>query len=186
MKMLPTIERYARRAFCGLRGEAREDAVCEVVAHCVCAYWRLHERNELHRAFPTVLVRYAVAQYYQGRRVGTSLCSRDLYSTKARQKAGIALLSLGTPRQQRAKWMECLTDNYRTPVPDQAHFRTAFPYWLRSQTKRNRKIAKRLLLGYSTAEVARLFTISSARVSQLRRALLDSWNELTNEDIAHW
>jgi hypothetical protein len=181
LKMLPTIKLYARIAFCGLRGEAREDAVCEVIANCVCAYRRLYERNELQRAFATVLVRYAVKHYYRGRRVGTSHCSRDLYSTQVRQKAGLEIRSVGTPRDQRAEWMECLVDNHRTPVPDQAHFRIEFPHWLGAQTKRNRQIAKRLLLGYSTADVARQFKVSPGRVSQIRRELYDSWNELAGE-----
>lgn len=179
LRMLPAIQRHARLAFRGFRGEAREDAICEVIANCVCAYRRLYERNEPQRAYASVLVRYAVALYYNGRRVGTPQNSRDLYSAQTRLKAGLHDHSFGTPRDQRAEWMECLVDNRRTPVPDQAHFRIEFARWLRTQTKRNREIVKTLSLGHSTREVACTFHISPGRVSQLRREFYDSWNEFS-------
>ena len=82
LAMLPRIERYAHRAFCKLRGEAKDDAVCEVIASCLCIYRRLFQRNEVQRAFASTLVRYAVAHYYSGRHVGTSQCSGDVYSRR--------------------------------------------------------------------------------------------------------
>ena len=181
LSMLPRIERYARRAFCNMRGEAKDDAVCEVIASCLCAYRRLFERNELHRAFASTLVRYAVALYYAGRRVGTSQCSRDLYARTAQRGNTFELQSIGTPRDQRAAWMESLTDNHSTPIPEQAHFRIEFPRWLQTQTPRNRQIAETLSVGYTTAEVADQFRISPGRVSQLRKHFCESWNAFTGE-----
>jgi DNA-binding NarL/FixJ family response regulator len=122
-----------------------------------------------------------VAQYHVGRLVGTSYSSRDVHSTRARLEAGIEIHSLGTSSEQREEWLECLTDNRRTPVPDQAHFRLEFPRWLGTQTNRNRQIAEMLAFGYSTGEVARKFNISSGRVSQIRRELHESWNEFNGE-----
>jgi len=181
LEMLPMIEQHARIAFRGMDAETQDDAVSEVIANAMCAYHRLHERGELQRAFATALARYAVAQYHAGRRVGTSQCSRDVYSTRAKKKAGYDLLSLGTPADQHGEWMECLVDNRRTPVPDQVAFRLDFPRWLNSQTARDRRIAERLSLGCSTGEVAREFKISPARISQLRRELADSWNEFIGD-----
>jgi hypothetical protein len=183
LKILPRIERYARRALCSLRGDAKDDAMCEVVANCVCAYRRLFQRNEIERAFASTLVRYAVALYYRGRRAGPAQRSRDVYSARTRKKAGIELHSLGTPREQRAEWMECLTDNRRTPVPDQAHFRVEFPRWLSTQTRRDRRITERLSLGYTTKEVADKFKLSPGRVSQIRRELSDSWHQFCGEKL---
>jgi hypothetical protein len=181
LQMLPTLEQYARFAFRRLRREAREDAIWETIANCLCAYRGLYKRNELHRASASPLVRYAVAQYYIGRRVGSSSSSRDVYSTRTRLEAGIEIHSLGTSNEQRDEWLECLTDNRRTPVPDQVHFRIEFPRWLSTQTNRNRQIAATLALSYSTGEVARKFNISSGRVSQIRRELFESWSEFTGE-----
>ncbi len=179
LSMLPRIERSARVAFRTLRADVRDDAICEVIANCLSAYHRLYERSQLHRAFASPLVRFAVAQYHAGRRVGTSQCGRDLYGLRASKDGQVQIRSIGTPVEQRQAWMECLTDNRRTPVPEQAHFRLEFPRWLRTQTRRNRQIAERLALGYSTAEVARRFKVSPGRVSQIRRELHDSWQAFT-------
>jgi hypothetical protein len=181
LRMLPAIQRHARVALRRLKCEAKDDAICEVIANCLCSYRRLYERNELRRAYASVLVRFAVALYYRGRRVGTSQCSHDVYSARARTTAQLEIRSIGTPQEQRAEWMECLTDNCRTPVPDQAHFRIEFPRWLSKQTRRNRQIADRLSLGCSTSEVAHEFKISPGRVSQIRRQFCDSWNEFNGE-----
>ena len=179
LELLPRIHRYARRALHDVRGEAQEEALSEVIALCLCAYRRLAERNQLERAYASVLVRYAVAMYYRGRRVGTAQCSGDVYSTRARREAGVKIRSIGTPVGQRQEWMECLIDNRRTPVPDQAHFRIEFPRWLRTQTRRNRQIAERLSLGHSTAEVAQRYKVSPGRISQIRRELCESWEAFT-------
>jgi hypothetical protein len=179
LKLLPRIERSARMAFRTLRADVRDDAVCEVIANCLSAYHRLYERSQLHRAFASPLVRYAVAQYHAGRRVGTSQCGRDLYGLRSRKEGLVEIRSIGTPVEQRQAWLECLIDDRRTPVPEQAHFRIEFPRWLRTQTRRNRQIAERLSLGYSTAEVAQTFKVSPGRISQIRRELHDSWQAFT-------
>ena len=150
----------------------------------MCAYHRLHERDELQRAFASALARYAVAQYHAGRRVGTSQCSRDVSSRRARKKAGYEMLSLGAPGEQVGEWMECLVDNHRTLVPDQVAFCHDFPRWLNRQSARDRQIAERLSLGCATREVAREFKVSPARISQLRKELADSWNEFQEDHQA--
>ncbi len=175
--MLPTIQRQARNAFRKLDAEAREDAVTEVVANATCAYKRLHERNELQRAFATALAKFAIKSYWSGRRCGTSQCSHDMYSSKAKQAAGYEMHSLGAPGDQVGEWMECLIDNRVTSVPNQVAFRLDFPRWLDEQSCRDRRIAERLSLGYSTSEIASEFKISAGRISQLRRQLADSWYE---------
>jgi hypothetical protein len=181
LSMLPRIKRYAHRAFCDMRGEAKDDAVCEIIASCLCAYRRLHERNELHRAFASTLVRYAVKVYYRGRRVGTSQCSRDVYARAAQPGNTFEKQSIGISRGQRAAWMESLTDDHSTPIPEQVHFRIEFPRWLEIQTPRNRRIAETLSVGYTTAEVANKFQISPGRVSQLRKHFCESWQAFTDE-----
>src|SRR3954465_14632175 len=134
LTLLPRIERYARRELRDLRGEVKDDAICEIIASCLCAYYRLFQRNEVQRAFASTLVRYAVALYYRGRRVGTSQCSRDAYSRRAHGKAAGELLSIGAPGEQNGGWKETLIDNRSTPIPEQVHFRIEFPQWLQAQT----------------------------------------------------
>ncbi len=175
LQMLPLIEKQARVTFRDLDAEAREDAVAEVVANAMVAYRRLHERGELQRAFASALTRFAVAQYKDGRRTGTSQNSRDVFSQKAKRKAGYEMLSLGAPGENVGEWTECLIDQKRTPIPDQVAFRMDVPRWLNTQTPRNAKIAERLAMGYSIRDVAREFKVSQARISQLRRELAESW-----------
>jgi hypothetical protein len=182
LTLLPRIERYARRELRELSGDVKDDAMCEIVASCLCAYYRLFQRNELRRAFASTLVRYAVSLYYCGRRVGTSQCSRDAYSRRVNDRSACALLSIGIPSDQYGGWKETITNNHSTPIPEQVHFRIEFPRWLRAQTLRNRQIAEALSVGYTTAEVARQFRISSGRVSQLRREFCASWNRLTGDN----
>jgi hypothetical protein len=181
LEMLPCIEHHIRVALRSLKGAAKDEAICEVVASCLCAYRRLYEQNALDRAFATALVRYGVRNYFRGRRVGTSQCSHDLYSVQAQTKVEVKLQSVGTPRDQRVEWMECLADIRRMPVPDQVHFRIEFPRWLAMQTNRNRQIAMGLLLGHSALQVARKQNISPGRVSQIRRELYESWKAFNSE-----
>jgi hypothetical protein len=181
LNMLPTIKRLARCELRKLRGEAREDATVEVLAHCLCAYRRLCERNEVNRAFASILVRYAVLHYHRGRRVGTSQCSRDVYSHQAKHASACELLPIGTPGEQCGGWKECLSYNRASSIPDQVHFRLEFPRWLQALTPRNRLIVETLSLGYTTAEVAQRYELSPARVSQLRREFYESWNQFSGE-----
>jgi hypothetical protein len=177
--MMPVIEQQALTTFRDMDADAKEDAVSEVVANAMCAYRRLHERGELQRAFASALTRYAIRQFFDGRRTGTSQCSRDVYSARAKKTAGYEIFSLGAPSDQVGEWLECLIDDNGEPVPDQVVFLMDFPRWLVSQTPRNRRIAERLALGCSTSEVANEFRTSPSRVSQLRRELSESWDRFT-------
>jgi hypothetical protein len=180
LKLLPMIQRHARFAFRDLDPEAQEEAVCEVVASSLCAYRRLCERGETDRAYGSALARYAVARYRSGRRVGASQCAHDVYSTLAKEAGGFTLCSLNAPDEGCGQWMEALIDSHRTRVPDQVGFRLDLPQWLSRQTPRNRRIAERLSLGYSTSEVAHEFRISPGRISQLQTELAESWNAFVN------
>ncbi len=173
VNLLPMIEKLAAAALRHLKAEAKQDAVGEVVASAMCAYQRLHERGELQRAFASALARYAIARYHDGRRVGTSQCSRDAYSSRAKRKAGFEIQSLATLVDVDSE--ENLIDKRQTPVLDQVAFRIDFPRWLRMQGPRNCRIAECLMQGYSTSEVATEFDVSAARISQLRRKLADAW-----------
>ena len=177
LRIYSQLEQYASIAFQHLTAEAREDAITEVIANCLVAYQRLHERAELQRARPGALLGFAVLQYWDGRRVGTSQNSRDVMSPLARRKDQYEICSLGTPGEQIGGWLECLIDDTQTPVPDQVSFRIDYPRWLQLQTPRDRQIAQKLSQGYTTQQVAREYRLSPARVSQLRRELAESWED---------
>jgi DNA-directed RNA polymerase specialized sigma24 family protein len=179
--MVPAIRRHARNAFRNLHGEALDEAIAETVANAMVAYRRLHERGKADSAYPTVLARYAVAQIRSGRRVGTPQNTRDVMTLEARKRGGFTVGTLHRFDGDAGEWLEATIEDTSTPVPDQAAFRCDFPEWLRSLSRRNRRIAEALSLGHSTSEVARRFHVSSGRVSQLRRELNASWLEFHGE-----
>lgn len=180
LAILPLIERQARAAFRTFDAESREDAAAEVIANAMCAYHRLHVRGELQRAFPVSLTRYAIAQYFSGRRVGASQKSGDLLSANIKSKSRCNPRGLRDANASECLWQDALVDNRRTTIPAQVAFRLDFPRWLGRLTPRDRWAAERLALGYSTSEVAQELSVSSGRISQLRRELAESWYAFTS------
>jgi hypothetical protein len=171
IEMLPIIRRYARAAFRQLDQESQDDAAAEVVANALVAYVRLCELGKQHLAYPTVLARYAIAQFHEGRRVGSRINSRDVMSPASRHR-GWVVRRMGDGDQS---WLEATLDDNSTPIPDKVAFRCDFPAWLATQTPRMRQIAEALALGHSTGHVARQFQVSRGRISQIRSELQASW-----------
>ena len=124
LELFGDIRRHAHRALRNMAVEAREDAFAEVVASCYVAFDRLCKLDKQDLAYPSVLVRYAVAQYFAGRRVGNRFRKRDVFSPANKRP----VLHIG----QRSGWHELLIDDHSTPVSDQAAFRIDFPAWLDS------------------------------------------------------
>ena len=89
--MLPAIVAHARFAYRHLKGEARQDAVQEAIANALVAFVRLVRRGKIELAYATVLARYAVAQFQDGRRVGNRLNVKDVLSPYAQRQKGIVV-----------------------------------------------------------------------------------------------
>ena len=179
--LLPVIVNYVRPAFRELGPEAKAEAVQEAVANACVAYARLVEQGRESLAFATVLARYAVAQVRAGRQVGGRLNAQDISSQYCQQRKRIRLGRLDRFDPQENCWQETIVEDHRTPVADQVWFRIDFPAWLKTLSRRDRKVAQCLAAGRSTGDVARRFGISSARISQLRRELYESWQEFHGE-----
>ena len=71
-------------------------------------------------------------------------------------------------------------DRHWTPA-DTAAARMDVSAWLATLPARTRELAERLALGESTQNAARMFGISSGRVSQLRRELERGWQRFQGE-----
>ncbi len=181
LQMLPTIRQRAENAFYYLDPEGREDAVQEVIANATVAYARLVQRKKTDVAYPMALACYGIAQVRDGRRVGNHLRINEVLSSYAQRKKGFAVERLDHYDKDAGEWLEAIVEDPQTPVPDQVAFRIDFPRWLDLLTKRNRRIAEALAVGYSTSEVARRFKVSPGRISQLRRELLQSWQMFHGE-----
>ena len=181
MAMLPAIQNQVRIAFRDLWGEAREEAIQEAIANAFVAFVRLVQRGEAHKAFATVLARFAIAHVRAGRQVGSSLKARDVLSPYAQRKKRFVVERLERASCYEGQWSEAVVEDMRTPVADQAAFRVDFPVWLAQLPPRNRRLAMALAAGHTTGEVAQTFAISAARISQLRRELHDSWQRFHGE-----
>ena len=182
LAMLPAIVRHARVAFRHLNPEARADAVQEVVANTLVAYARLVELRKTALAYPSVLARYGVAQFHDGRRIGGRRNVRDVLSEHCQRRKGLAVERLDKYDEDEGVWQEAVVQDTRTaPVPDIVSFRVDFSDWLHDLPHRNRRIAESLALGHTTGEVANKIGVSSGRVSQLRREFHDAWEQFQGE-----
>jgi hypothetical protein len=179
--MLPAIETHAKVAFRNLDPEAREEAVQEVIANATVAYARLVELGKADVAYPTALARYAVAQVKDGRKVGNRLNIRDVTSPYAQMRKGITVERLDHYDKRTGEWQEILVEDRNATPADVAATRIDFAAWLKSLPNRYRKIATTLATRETTGKVARMFRVSNARISQLRRQLCDSWREFQGE-----
>jgi len=181
LAMLPAIRTHARIAFRDFDPEARQEAVQEVMANTLVAFVRLVELDKVDLAYPTVLARYAVAQVRDGRRVGAKLKIRGLSSPYAQMRKGFQVERLDRCDRNDGQWQEILVEDRHATPADIAASRLDFAVWLKSLSSRYRKIATTLATGETTGRVARMFQLSDARISQLRRELSDSWRQFQGE-----
>jgi hypothetical protein len=179
--MLPQIEDHARFRFRHLKGERYEDAVQEVVCNSLVAYASLVEQGRAEAATWSSLAKYAVAQVRSGRRVGSSLNIKDVSSSYCQQRKHVRMESLHQWDPQDEEWREILVEDRTATPADLAACRIDFPAWLDTLSDRDQKIALKLSEGEKTNQVARLFRISAARVSQLRRELCEAWRAFHGE-----
>ncbi len=180
--LLPAIERHARVAFRHLTGEAKQDAMAEVVANAAVAFARLVELGKIDLAYASVLARFAVRQFHDGRRVGSRLRINDVLSPYAQRRKRFCVERLDHYDENEGRWQEAVVQDTRmSPVPEIVGFRIDFAEWLSDLPDRRRRIAVALALGHSTGEVAKGFDVSAGRVSQVRRELQDSWRQFQGE-----
>ena len=181
LELLPLIQRYARQSFSSLNAEAREEAVQEVVANSFTAYRRLIKRGKIQAIAATPLARFAVAQTRDGRRVGGRLNIRDISSKHCQHHKGIELRSLEQVDAASGAWEQILVEDHSSTPADIVAIRLDFQSWLRSLSQQHRQVAEVLSTGEATLAVAKLFKVTSARVSQLRSQLKAAWNDFQGE-----
>ena len=188
MMLLPAIRAYVHHAFRYLPPEAREDAVQEAIANALVAYARLVELGKADLAYASPLARHAVAHIRVGRQVGTRLNCRDVLSPYAQRKQKLTVERLDQFDEQARAWQEVLIEDKRSTPAEIAASRIDFAAWLRILSRRVRVIAYALARGETTRDTAERFEVTTARISQLRRELGDSWRRFQGESpklVAH-
>jgi hypothetical protein len=181
LQLLPRIRSQAQSRFRHLAPEAREEATAEVIASALVSYARLVALGREDRAYATTLVRYAVAQFRAGRRVGCRLNGQDVLSEYGQQKTGVSLKRLDCFDKRSGDWHELVVEDKHSTPAEVATTRVDFAAWLESLPERTRHVAETLATGEATGRVARIFGCSASRVSQLRRELYHAWLTFTGE-----
>ena len=173
--MLPWIRHQASRAFCRFRPERKEDLIQEVIANAYCAFVALDRRGKANVAYATPLASFAIRQVLAGRQIGTRPNRRDVLSAQAHSAGEVVVERLDEFDQEQGDWRAALLEDRRATPADMAAARIDVAAWLRSLSQRTRRIAEVLATGETTSGVARQFHVSSARISQLRAELKQSW-----------
>lgn len=167
--MMPGIVKHARYKLRHLRAEARSEAVQDVLVTAMFFYVRLHQSRRRDLAYPSVLARFAVARYRDGRRAAHSMNSHDVLSPYQRRR------SHSRSNSASEAWNELLIEDRHAGPAQTAAARIDFAEWFSSLSRRDQKIARALAQGDATREVAARFHVSPGRISQKRREFLDSW-----------
>ncbi|NLX95213.1 MAG: hypothetical protein GXY83_03455 [Rhodopirellula sp.] len=182
--MLHQIRLYARASFRHLEREAREEAVQEATAHALLAYRRLVELGNVELAYPGALARHGVLRVKDGRKVGGHCSAQDLLSEHCQQKKNAVVERLDRFDEERGSWRQIAVEDRHAGPADVACLRIDFHDWLNLQPKRDQQVAESLAVGHTPREVAHRFSVSQARISQLRQALRQSWTIFQGEETA--
>ena len=183
VSMLPAIEQQAAHRLRNYPQSEREELIAEVVALAFCMFVTLAKRGRIDLAFPTPLAAYGCRQALTGRRAGASLNVNDVTSRHCQQRKRIRVEGLDRFDTQHGEWREAVVEDHHTPVPDQVAFRCDFPEWLKTLSRRDRRIAETLASGEGTTKTAKRFKVSPGRISQLRKQLLDAWQAFHGEAL---
>jgi hypothetical protein len=198
LRILPRIERHARICFRDVVCPSkRADLIAETIALTWSWYRRLLRKGKDATKFASTLARFAARAVGCGRKLTGQEKAKDVLSSVAQKRHGFNVESLPAStrtslekiysevkgQQDRDAWEERLRDNRLTPVPDQASFRLAYPQWVRSLGRRDRRLAHFLSLGNSAKDAAQKFKLSTGRITQLRQQWCREWHALHDEEV---
>jgi hypothetical protein len=179
---MPTVQTHAQIQFRHQPLERREDLIQEAIASACVAYQRLAARGRLHLACSSSLATYAVKQARGGRHVGGHQdAAQDVMSPACQRRRGVQVVSYQRHRVPPrsgyggAGWQQLVIADRRDPIPDTAAFRIDFAQWLKTLTRRDRRMIVAFIRGERTMDVAQRFGVTQGRVSQLRRQYEQQW-----------
>jgi hypothetical protein len=195
MELLPRIQSQARIYFRGVKCSVRKsDYIAEVVAICWRWFSRLAKRGKDATQFVGALAAFAARAVWDGRRASGQVSGNDVMNAAAQRRHGFRVGSLppvrqlhetlyGSPRGQENQdaMEERLVDNRVTPVPEQAAFRVDFPKWVRSLTRRERRIIRAMMRDERTKDLSQRFSLTPGRISQMRRHFKFGWERFCGD-----
>jgi hypothetical protein len=179
LAVLPRIVRHARIVFrCVRCWHTRQDKIQEVRALCWRWVRQLHRARRKWWTFVSRLADYACRAVKSGRKVAGSISIRDVMNEISQARRGYYIGKFPDIATESANSLtEALSDNTRSPVPDQVQFRCDFPAWLATLGARDRQIIADMARGEKTKHLAANYGVSPGRISQLRRRFHDGWEQ---------
>jgi hypothetical protein len=186
LSVLPAVQTQAQFRFRKLPADRREDAIQEAIAAACVNYQLLAARGQLDVAHPSTLADFAVRHVNIGRHVGGKQdAAKDVLSPVCHKRHGVSVVSCHFHKSGDGAdgWRQVVIAERKTSIPDTAAFRIDFPVWLKTLTRRDRKIIRSFLAGDSTSTVADRLAISPGRLSQLRRQFEHLWRTFHGEPL---
>jgi hypothetical protein len=181
LQLLPAIREQATYAFRRVPTDAQEELVQETIATAYGMFVSLCRRGKTSLVYATPLSKYAVRHVREGRRIGSRCNSLDITSPCTCAAKRITIERLDRFNGRRGEWREVLVEDRTAGPAEIAATKLDFSGWLTTLSTRDRKLAVTLAMGETTGRVARVFRISAARVSQLRRELCENWHRFVGE-----
>ena len=185
LQVLPAVQTHAQIQFRQLPAVHREEAVQEAVAAACLNYQLAAARGKLAVVRPATLADFAVRRVRTGRHVGGRQdAAKDVLSPVCQRRRGVRVVSYDVRRGDRSGgdgWRQLAVADRKASVPDVACFRVDFGRWLKTLSRRDRRVIAAFVAGEGTGAVAGRFGLSPARVSQLRRKYEGLWRAFQGE-----
>jgi len=168
--MLPVLTIRFRKAALSIKSyEERTDAVAEMVGIAFGMYVNLAKRGRTD-IFSSPIGEFAVKAFFSGRRVA-GMSATDVTSPRCKFLGRSTVVNDGVGK--------CICR--RTFKPSTiACFNIDFAAWKETLDERTRNLLTDILDGEITSCLARRYKISPARISQIRRELVESWYDFTD------
>jgi hypothetical protein len=184
LRVLPAVQTHAKIRFRKLPADQREEAIQETLAAACMHYQLAAAQGKLHAVRPGPLADFAVRHVRTGRHVGGHQdAAKDVMSPVCHQRHGVHVRSYFVDRSGDGTdgWRQVAISDRKVPVPDLAAFRIDFARWLKTLSRRDRRIIAAFVEGQSTSSVADRFGVTAGRISQLRRRYEQMWQSFQGE-----
>jgi hypothetical protein len=183
--VLPRVLSHGRVCFRALKCPHRhEDAIQDMIGLAWQWHLRLAEKGKDSTRFPTALATYTARAVKSGRRLVGQEKSQDVLSPLAQQRHHFTVRRLPDFETLSNNLLtEALADNTQSPPDEIICFKLDFAAWLSSLTNRDRGIAQDLMIGERTLDVAREYSLSPGRISQLRREFCQDWQSFCEDSL---
>jgi len=169
--MLPVLTIRFRKAALSIKSyEERTDAVAEMIGLAYGVYASLVKRGRTD-IFSSPIGEFAVKGYFSGRRV-SGMSATDVTSPRCRFLGRSTVVNEGVGK--------CICRRTFKPSTIGA-FNIDFTDWKNTLDDRTQNLLSDILMGETTSFLARRYEISPARISQIRRELVESWHDFVSD-----